>query len=381
MTIMSRGLHAALMAAVGLMLAARASGGEGVWTSFGPASEYISVVAVDPSAGAVFAASRSSPDVSPESVLFKSLDAGAHWLTLVPAPAGTFVAGIASDPERPGLVYGLLSSGNLYRSLDGGASWQLVRAFGASSTGIVLDPRDSRIISILGSICPAPEGCGASSPVAPVATIFRQSPGQDWQMLAIDGARTVSALAIDPTVPNRLYAGTDTGVARSSDGGIRWEAAGHGTESGCASVSAFAVGPGGTLLLSYWEHFYGFTECGAVYRSTDGATTWGPVRNLPYHALSLVFDPAHRGTAWAAAEDFFPSFVYRSLDDGASWELANEGLDGRTPRQLAIDASGEHVYAATTEAGVFALEVPDSSRALLPPSSPGTATRSVGPRP
>lgn len=371
----------ALTAAVlGLMLPALAAAGEGRWTSQGPASEYISAAAVDSSLTIFAATLDSSPGANPESVLFKSPDGGAHWLALKPAPAATYVTGVVADPERAGVVYGLVSSGSLYRSVDGGLSWQLLRNFGTASAGVELDPRDSSVVYVLGAICPAPEGCGPVFSVATVATIWRQRPGQDWEMLAIDGATSVFSLAIDPTIPDRLYAGTDTGVWRSSDAGSHWEAAGRGTESGCPEVSSLAIGPSGTLLLGYFEHYYGFTECGAVYRSSDGATTWQAVRDLPYHALSFAFDPAHAGTAWAAAGDFSAFGVYRSLDGGASWESASEGLDGRVPRQVAIDASGQRIYAAT-DAGVFDLEVPDSSREVLPSAGPRPDTRPIGPRP
>ncbi len=246
----------------------------------------------------------------------------------------------------------------------------------------MLDPRGSGVVYVLGSICPDPEGCGLPvTTVARVATIFRQRPGQDWEMVPIDGARTVSSLAIDPAIPDRLYAGTDTGLWKSSDGGSHWEAAGRGTEIGCSSVATVSIGANGVLLLGYYQRLSGFFECGAVYQSTDAAATWQLVSSLPFHALSFAFDPADPRTVWAAATGAFNSFgVYRSSDSGESWELANDGLDGYLPSQLAIDATGHRLYAATN-AGVFDLEVPDSSRSVLPPASQRRAARSVGPRP
>jgi hypothetical protein len=378
---MARGRRAALTAAaLGLMLPALAAAGEGRWTSQGPSAEIISALTVDPSVVlTAFAATAMYLDGDPffsAGELFKSEDGGAAWQSVVPSPRGTTVLSLAVDPENR-LLYGLVSSGTLYQSGDGGASWRPRHAFGAGPARIAVDPIDPRTIYVFGSVCAAMGGCG---PGIPVATIWRQRPGQDWEAIPIAGAGVVTALAIDPTVPGLLYAGTDAGIWKSPDNARHWEAAGRGTESGCGSVSALGIGPSGELLLGYFEHLYGFTECGAVYRSTDRATTWQFVRNLPYHALSFAFDAAHPGTAWAAAGDFFGSGVYRSLDGGASWESANEGLEGGTAHQVAIDASGETIYAAT-DAGVFDLEVPESSREVLPPASQRPATRSLGPRP
>ena len=370
---MARGRRAALRAAaLGLMLPALAAAGEGRWTSHGPNADFVSALAVDPSDGLKVYAAMESAIPIPNGVLFQSENGGAAWRSLVPSPPGTMVSSLAIDAER-GILYGLVSSGNLYESLDGGVSWQFVLTFETGSTGVELDPRESSVVYVLGAMCPAPEGCGPVLSVATVATIWRQRPGRDWEMLEIDGATSVSSLAIDPTIPDRLYAGTDTGVWRSSDGGSHWEPLG-------ASFLSLAVGRDGTLLIGYFQHEYGFSECGSVFRSTDGATTWQAVRNLPYHALSFAFDPAHPGTVWAAAGDILAIGVYRSLDGGATWQPANEGLEGRTPRQVAIDASGQRIYAAT-DAGVFDLEVPDSSREVLPPASQRRATRSLGPRP
>ncbi|HTO76458.1 MAG TPA: sialidase family protein [Thermoanaerobaculia bacterium] len=379
---MARARGAALTAAaLGLMLPALAWAGEGRWTSQGPNADAVTALAIDPSAPETVFAATQAVEPIPAGILFGSEDGGASWRTLVPSPAGTVVAALAFDAQER-VLSGLLSSGDLFQSADGGASWRFRRAFalGPNPAGMTLDPHDPRTIYVFGSACPVTGDCGRESPVA---TIWRQLPGQDWQTFAIAGASYVTALAIDPTAPGRLYAGTDTGVWKSADDARNWQVAIAETDESIRPVSALAVGADGSLLLGSYLTVDGMGGFGAVYRSTDTASTWQPVSGLPYWARAFVFEPANPRNVWAVAGTSVFSFgfaVYRSTDGGRTWLSANEGLEGLWVLQLAIDEAGHRLYAATG-AGVFDREVADSGRSVDLPAGPRPSPRSVGPRP
>jgi photosystem II stability/assembly factor-like uncharacterized protein len=54
--------------------------------------------------------------------LFTSTDAGASW-----KPVGTTIrnaAAVAVNPKRPGEVYAATTEGTIFRSADGGTTWQ-----------------------------------------------------------------------------------------------------------------------------------------------------------------------------------------------------------------------------------------------------------------
>ena len=60
-----------------------------------------------------------------------STDSGRSWRAVLPEPANSTIWNFAVHPADPSLVYASSVSGQLYRSRDGGISWQkLGREFG-----------------------------------------------------------------------------------------------------------------------------------------------------------------------------------------------------------------------------------------------------------
>ena len=95
----------------------------------------------------------------------------------------------------------------------------------------------------------------------------------------------VYALAIDPTTPATLYAGTKGGgVFRSTDSGGTWAAANTGLTN--LDVYALAIDPTTPATL------YAGTDGGGVFRSTNSGGTWAAenagLTNLDVHR------PGHR---------------------------------------------------------------------------------------
>src|SRR5450759_1254644 len=73
-----------------------------------------------------------------------------------------------------------------------------------------------------------------------------------------------------------------------------------------AGVSGLRAAPGGSDSWS-WR--------GPQFKSADGEAP---------EVIQVVFDVADSNTIWATTNQG----VYRSLDDGESWEPRNRGLDG-----------------------------------------------------
>ena len=110
------------------------------------------------------------------------------------------------------------------------------------------------------------------------------------------------------------------------------------------------------------------TAAGGVWRSADQGATWTPVfDNMPTLSIgALAVDPAD-GSLWVGTgeanvsqDSYAGTGVYRSTDDGATWQVvapisggSTSPLSGDTTFRLAFDAAGD-AYAATDN-GLFRL--------------------------
>jgi len=122
-----------------------------------------------------------------------------------------------------------------------------------------------------------------------------------------------------------IFAGTDEGVARSTDGGASWRLVPSSPEV----VRALAVDPRRPRLVyaGGWE---------GVYRSEDGGESWTQVADsevVGQQVWSLALDPTRPGRLLAAGE----RGVFRSLDAGATWSSASRGLVATSVSALAVD--------------------------------------------
>lgn len=162
----------------------------------------------------------------------------------------------------------------------------------------------------------------------------------------------VHSLALDRAAPATIYAGTDSGVFRSSDTGNSWLGgglAGH-------VISALAAGPMSTV--------YAGTASGGVFKSLDGASTWTTLisESGGFYVAGIAFlqaDPAVPSTVYFASTGVGPGGgpiggLFKSTDGGFSWSQVGVGLPYGVVTALAIDpVDHDFLYAGTSGAGVF----------------------------
>ena len=158
-----------------------------------------------------------------ESGVFRSDDAGAHWtfrsegLPRYPGATDTAfdVLDLAIHPTQTGTLWAAVwnqfdgSSGAVYKTTDGGASWF------ASSDGLALAAVATLLVD---PNHPDTIYAGGGPVSGSRVSIFRSDDGgAHWRPMQGSPPSYVSVLAMDPGDPTRILAGTQTGVWVSID--------------------------------------------------------------------------------------------------------------------------------------------------------------------
>ena len=159
----------------------------------------------------------------------------------------------------------------------------------------------------------------------------------------------VQALAVLPGEPRGLVAAGDTGVFRSRDGGASWVRVGAAGD--LPTVWSLAVDPSDPDTL------FAGTRPAAVYRSRDGGATWKQLDLAVATECSIgtafvtrvLVDPDDR-TVWAGVEI---DGVFRSRDGGDSWTKVVNGLHDLDVHDMALAPSSPRRVYTSTNGEVF----------------------------
>jgi photosystem II stability/assembly factor-like uncharacterized protein len=200
-------------------------------------------IAIDPNDPETVYAGTGDPNITFYPMLgdglYKSTDGGATWTNLGPM-APRIISKIILHPTKPGVIYvstmGLPFERNndrgLYKTSDGGATWQQVLFISnqAGITDVVMDPFDPNTLYASG--WDRIRNNEESIVDGPGARVFKTTDGGDtWMQMttglpAEDMGRT--SLAISSTNPGVVYvrfAGTDSqlaGIFKTENGGTNW---------------------------------------------------------------------------------------------------------------------------------------------------------------
>ncbi|HEX8244985.1 MAG TPA: hypothetical protein VF541_15860, partial [Longimicrobium sp.] len=167
---------------------------------------------------------------------------------------------------------------------------------------------------------------------------------------------TIRAVAIQPGGSgSTLFAGTFTqGVWKTTTGGSAWTQLGSFPQPGAL---AFAFAPDGSRV-------YAGTQSG-VYLSTDGGGSWTPrSTGLPANAVvsELLVDPAcacrvYAGLGYYDGQNRYEGGVYESVDGGSTWTRLSSDWEAAVPvTSIRIDPQDpSRLYVSTFGAGVRVL--------------------------
>ena len=272
--------------------------------------------------------------------VFRSDDAGHHWTPITDGflDAGA-VGAVAVAESDPNVIYvgtgstcirGNISVGRgVYRSTDRGATWSFIGLPESGAIGeIVVDPRDpDRVfVAALGHPFGRNEERG----------VFRsRDGGATWEnVLFLSDSTGAVALAMDPSNPRVLYAGmwraerkpwtlisggAEGGVYKSVDGGDTWRKLAGGLPEGVVGKVGLAVSPANPQRV--WAMVEARPGNG-LYRSDDGGETWefltgdNRLAGRAWYYHHVVADPQDPETVYILNVRF-----HRSTDGGRTFEL------------------------------------------------------------
>ena len=314
-----------------------------------------------------------------EGGLFRSDDGGANWVRINPdhrfRQRAWYYSHVYADPTTPDVVY--ISNTGLFRSGDGGKSFDLVPAPHGDHHGMWIDPRDPRhlIESSDGGASVSVDGgrswtqpynqptaqfyhvavdnhwpyriYGAQQDNSTIAIASRDDDGvigrQDWYPV---GGGESGYIAPDPNDPEIVYAGSDGGVITRYD---------HRTNNlRDASIYPLDVSGNGAeslkyrqqwtepVLVSRYDSNVLYSAAQYVFKSTDQGRSWkaispdltrndkskqkpsgGPITlditSVEYYdtVFTVAESPRQRGLLWAGTDD---GLIHLTRDDGASWQ-------------------------------------------------------------
>jgi len=221
----------------------------------------------------------------------------------------------------------------VWHSPDAGKSWVRHRApfpLNSRIQAIVVHPTEPHTIFAGGDTC----------------LFVSHDGGAKWERIGVQGnVPTIWSLAVDPVDPRILFAGTrPSGVYRSHDGGVRWEQLAVDIALECSIGTSFVT----SVMVDPDDHrmVWAGVEIDGVFRSLDGGETWTHVEKGLYdpdiHALAIAGASPKRVFASTARE------VFVSVDLGETWEPL--GIKAKWPlpyaRGMTAKADGSGVLFA-----------------------------------
>ncbi len=289
-----------------------------------------------------FAGSRISHNVRALSIITLLATAavpmlGGSWTAINSGLPGATpgVVALTIDPAVPSTLYACSSAGDVFKSMDGAASWTLVGGVGGANL-LVIDPQKTSTLyaATRHGIVKSTDG------------------GASWQ--AANSGLTgfsVSQLALDPTTSATLYAATSSGLFKSTDAGASWSSLNSGLPQD-ASIQSVYLDPIHPSII------YAVGSNDIIFKSADGGTSWAALNTVPdiiftVFADSLVIDPVNSNTIYAGTLAAGYGNIAKSADGGQSWKVVSIGLSSSTyMMSLTIDPTAPStLYASYADAG------------------------------
>jgi photosystem II stability/assembly factor-like uncharacterized protein len=307
--------------------------------------------------------------------VWKSDDYGRTWNPIFDHESTQSIGAIAVAPSNPNIVYvasgeGLhrpdLSVGDgIYKSTDAGKTWiHLGLGDSFQIPALAVDPRDPN--KVFAAVLGHPYGPNEER------GLFRSTDGgQTWQKAIYKDENTgASDVEIDPSNPDVIYAsmwevregpwednnevnGTGGGLFKSTDGGTTWHSLTNGLPKDLSQIYV-AVAP--TNLRRLYATVGSASGALGVYRSDDAGESWSQITDDPRPSgrigggdLSVPrVDSRNADVVYCAS-----TVTMRSADGGKTWAGFRGAPGGDDYQNLWINPNDPNVILLVSDQGAI----------------------------
>lgn len=231
--------------------------------------------------------------------------------------SGREIKAVAADPCDPRVIYAGSTEG-LFKSTDGGASWDSLSAPADNVNNIEIDPyRPDTVYSQQNS---------------PGFLLKSSDGGATWKEIIGSHFITTGALEMDPKNPETLYTGsvgiaTTGGIAKSTDGGDSWK----GLINEIDDPDIISISPADPQVVYVVPELIVSPDGGKSWVESDSDVVLEDVAVSPKDAGVLYGVDVETGRQ-----------VVRSRDSAHTWNTIETGLPpGKALRLAADSATGE----------------------------------------
>jgi photosystem II stability/assembly factor-like uncharacterized protein len=249
------------------------------------------------------AATASQPDYD---AILKPL----HFREIGPASMGGRIDDFAVVESDPDIIYVGAASGGVFKTTNGGTTWQPVFDNEVTSTigDVTVAPSDPSIVWV---------GTGEANNRQSSSWgngVYKSTDGgKSWQHMGLAETHHIARIVIHPTDPNILYVAAvgrlwgpskERGVYKTTDGGKTWSNVLFVNEdTGVTDIAMDHQSPGTLIAAAYQRRrtvfgFNGGGPGGGLYKTTDGGATWKKLEK------GLPWDPSPRPTPLPGAGGF-----------------------------------------------------------------------------
>lgn len=311
--------------------------------------------------------------------------AALHYRALGPAAQGGRVTSVVGIPDQPETYYVGTAGGGVFKTTNGGTTWQAIFAHQPVSAigAIALAPSNPNIVWV---------GTGEANPRNDVSygdgVWVSTDAGKTWSHRGLDGTSQISQIIVDPHDPNVVWvaalgspfrADAQRGVYKTTDGGKSWRKVLYAGPTSSGGDMVIDPKNSEILLAGIWQFQrqpWTFTSGGSedgIWRSVDGGEHWTRLQGHglpdgPMGRIGLAVAPSNPEVIYALIESK-KGLLWRSNDGGDNWRLltANTLVDQRPFyfSHVVVDPSNaDHAYflsmdLAETKDGGKTFDVPN----------------------
>jgi photosystem II stability/assembly factor-like uncharacterized protein len=270
--------------------------------------------------------------------VWKSTNIGRTWTPIFDSQNVASIGAIAVAPSNPGIVYvgtgeadmrdSIAFGDGMYKSIDAGKTWRHIGLETTRQIGrIIVHPRDPAIVYVA--------ALGHVYGPHPDRGVYRSKDGgATWQKVLFkgDGIGAID-LAFDPSNPQTIYAalwavrrppwfiyapanGPGSGLYKSTDGGNTWNQLSGGLPTEGLGRMGIAVAPGNPRRI----YVIADAKEGGLFRSDDAGATWtkasadARIWGRGWYFSKVAVDPRNPEIVYVPNTG-----VYKSSDGGRTW--------------------------------------------------------------